>query len=300
MIDKKRSLKGTRGNMRSPLMLVLFILLIIYAVVMMLPIFWGLFEALMDGEKIESTIIPWPSDWKFDNFFKAFGFFYVPVESETGTVYPTLIYMFGYTMIYAVGSAFMATFVPCLVAYLTARFDYFFSRVINVFVIVAIALPIVGSLPSEIQMAKTLGLYDRFWGIWLMKGHFISVYYLIFHARFKAFPTSYEEAAQIDGAGHFRIFFQIMLPLVKNLFLTVFLIMFIAFWNDYYTPLVYMPSYPTLAYGMWYFNNSTENTISNIPMKITGCVLMLIPILVLFAIFGKRLMGSLTEGGDKE
>ncbi|MBO4573042.1 MAG: carbohydrate ABC transporter permease [Clostridia bacterium] len=300
MIDKKRSVKQVRGNGRSPLMIILFVLLIVYAVTILLPIVWGLFEALMDGDKIESTIIPWPSDWKFDNFFKAFGFFYVPVESEIGTVYPDLWFMFGYTMLYAVGSAFMATFVPCIVAYLTARFDYFFSRLINVFVVVAIALPIVGSLPSEIQMAKTLGLYDKFWGIWIMKSHFISVYYLIFYARFKSFPTSYEEAAQIDGAGHLRIFFRVILPLVKNLFWTVFLIMFIAFWNDYYTPLVYMPTYPTVAYGMWYFNNSTENVISNVPMKITGCVLMLIPILVLFAIFGKRLMGNLTEGGDKE
>ena len=284
----------------SPLMIVLFVLLIVYTIALFLPLVWGIFEALMDGEKIESTVIPWPSDWKFDNFWKAFGFFYVPVPVAEGTAYPDLWYMFMYTMIYALGSAFMATFVPCIVAYLTARFDYVLSRIINVFVVVAIALPIVGSLPSEIQIAKTLGLYDTFWGIWLMKGHFISIYYLIFYARFKTFPKSYEEAAQIDGAGHFRIFFRIMLPLVKHLFWTVFLIMFITFWNDYNTPLVYMPSYPTIAYGMWYFNNSTENVISNVPMKITGCMLMLVPILLVFSIFSKRLMGNLTEGGDKE
>ena len=299
-----RNNNGVKNRFKSkisPMMIILFILLILYTLALFIPLIWGIFESLMDGEKIGSTIIPWPSDWKFENYLRAFNFFYVPVESEEyGTVYPTLIYMFGYSMIYAVGSALMATFVPCLVAYLTARFDYFLSRVINVFVIVAIALPIVGSLPSEIDMAKTLGLYDTFWGIWIMKGHFISIYYLIFYARFKSFPKSYEEAAQIDGAGHFKIFFQIMLPLVKDLFWTVFLIMFITFWNDYYTPLVYMPSYPTVAYGMWYFNNSTENVISNIPMKITGCMLMLLPILLVFSVFSKRLMGNLTEGGDKE
>ena len=301
-MNNKRSsgpVSAKRGT--SPLMIILFVLLALYTIALFLPLIWGLLESLMDGEKISSTIIPWPSDWKFENYVKAFSYFYVDVKSkEYGTVYPTLEYMFAYSMIYAVGSAFMATFVPCIVAYLTARFDYFLSRLINVFVVVAIALPIVGSLPSEIQMAKTLGLYDTFWGIWIMKGHFISVYYLIFYARFKSFPRSYEEAARIDGAGYFRIFFRIMLPLVKNLFWTVFLIMFITFWNDYYTPLVYMPSYPTVAYGMWYFNNSTENVISNIPMKITGCMLMLIPILLVFAVFSKRLMGNLTEGGDKE
>lgn len=289
--------KGKRSV--SPLMIVLFVLLIVYTLFMLLPLFWGLGQSLMDGNRLDSTVIPWPSDWKFSNYIDAFEHFYVPVQAESGTVYPTLVYMFGYSLVYAVGSALVATFVQCLVAYLTSRFNYVLSRIINVFVLVAIALPIVGSLPSEIQMAQSLGLYDTLFGIWIMKGHFISIYYLVFFARFKTFSKSYEEAAQIDGAGHLRIFVSIMLPLVKNLFWTIFLIQFIAFWNDYYTPLVYMPSYPTVAYGLWYYNQSTENALT-LPMKVTGCILMLIPVLILFAIFSKRLMGNLTLGGEKE
>lgn len=291
---KKKQRKGF-----SPLMAVLFILLVFYTLAMLLPLFWGVGQSLMDGNRLDSTIIPWPSDWKFSNYVDAFRHFYVPVQSESGTVYPTLVNMFGYSFVYAVGAAFMATFVQCLVAYLTSRFNYVLSRAINVFVIVAIALPIVGSLPSEIQMARSLGLYDTLFGIWIMKGHFISIYYLVFFARFKSFPKSFEEAAQLDGAGHLRVFFSIMLPLIKNLFLTVFLIQFIAFWNDYYTPLVYMPSYPTVAYGLWYYNQSTENILT-LPMKVTGCVLMLVPVLILFAVFSKRLMANLTVGGEKE
>lgn len=283
----------------SPLMLVLFILLVGYTLAMLLPLFWGIGQSLMDGGRLDSTIIPWPSDWKFSNFSDAFQHFYVPVQSEIGTVYPTLVNMFGYSFVYAIGAAVTATFVQCLVAYLTSRFNYALSRIINVFVIVAIALPIVGSLPSEIQMARALGLYDQLFGLWIMKGHFISIYYLVFFARFKSFSKSYEEAAQIDGAGHLKIFFSIMLPLVKGLFLTIFLIQFIAFWNDYYTPLIYMPSYPTVAYGLWYYNQSTDNVLT-LPMKVTGCILMLIPVLILFSLFSKRLMGNLTIGGEKE
>ena len=52
----------------SPLMAVLFALLIVYTVLMFFPLIWGLFESLMDGNKLESTIIPWPSDWKFSNY----------------------------------------------------------------------------------------------------------------------------------------------------------------------------------------------------------------------------------------
>ena len=283
----------------SPLMAVLFALLIVHTVLMFFPLIWGLFESLMDGNKLESRIIPWPSDWKFSNYIDAFEHFYVPVQSASGSVYPTLVHMFGYSFIYAIGAALVQTFVQCLVAYLTSRFNYVLSRIINVFVLIAIALPIVGSLPSEIQMAQALGLYDTLFGIWIMKGHFISMYYLVFYARFKSFSKAYEEAAQIDGAGHLRIFFSIMLPLVKNMFLTIFLIQFIGFWNDYYTPLVYMPSYPTVAYGLWYYNQSTDNVLT-LPMKVTGCILMLIPVLILFSIFSQRVMSNLTLGGEKE
>lgn len=298
-MNREHKIKNGSKKGFSPLMAALFVLLIVYALLIIFPLAWGLGQSLMDGMRLDSTVVPWPSDWQFSNYIDAFVHFYVPVQAEQGTVYPTLVYMFGYSFVYAVGSALTATFVQCIVAYLTSRFNYIVSRIINVFVLIAIALPIVGSLPSEIQMAQALGLYDTLFGIWIMKGHFISIYYLVFYARFKTFSRSYEEAAQIDGAGNLRILFSIMLPLIKNLFWTIFLIQFIAFWNDYYTPLVYMPTYPTVAYGLWYYNQSTENALT-LPMKVTGCILMLLPVLVLFAVFSKRLMSNLTMGGEKE
>lgn len=306
IIDKNIKMKRTFRDAtdkayKSPLFIVLFVLLVIYSLCLILPITWGIMQSLQDGDGLFEPI-PWPLDFKFSNFSEAFTKFFVPVVDKTTgeTVYPTMIHMFTYSIIYAVGSALFATFVPCLVGYLTARYNYFFSKIVNTFVIIAIALPIVGSLPSEIQMAQNLGLYNTLYGIWIMKGHFLSIYYLIFYARFKTIPASFEEAARIDGANQLKIFTRIMLPLAKDLFLTVFLLQFIAFWNDYYTPLMYMPSYPTIAYGMWYYNASTDNAITSIPMKIAGCMLMLIPILVLFLVFSNRLMSNLTEGGEKE
>lgn len=301
-IKTKRSYReSTDKAYKSPMFIFLFVLLVIYSLCLLLPITWGILQSIQDGDGLFEPI-PWPLDFKFSNFKEAFTKFYVPViDKTTGeTIYPTMIHMFMYSFIYAIGSALMATFVPCLVGYLTARYNYFFSKIVNAFVIIAIALPIVGSLPSEIQMAQNLGLYNTLYGIWIMKGHFLSIYYLIFYARFKTIPSSFEEAARIDGASQFRIFFSVMLPLVKDLFLTVFLLQFIAFWNDYYTPLMYMPSYPTIAYGMWYYNASTDNALTSIPMKIAGCMLMLIPILILFLAFSNRLMANLTEGGEKE
>ena len=160
-------------------------------------------------------------------------------------------------------------------------------------------LPIVGSLPSEIRMAKALGLFDKFYGLWLMKANFLGLYFLVFHGIFKTLPMAYTEAAKIDGAGNLAVLLRIILPLVRNTFFTIMLINFIAFWNDYQTPLIYMPSYPTIALGMFYMASTTENGLSTVPMRMTGAMLMLIPILVLFLCFHKRLLGNLTVGGLK-
>jgi raffinose/stachyose/melibiose transport system permease protein len=92
------------------------------------------------------------------------------------------------------------------------------------------------------------------------------------------------------------VLFKIILPLVKNTFATVFLIHFIQLWNNYSTPLLYLRSFPTIAYGVYhvaYFISQYEIYQMAIAM------LVFIPMLVVFAIFNGRLMGNLTMGGLK-
>jgi multiple sugar transport system permease protein len=132
-----------------------------------------------------------------------------------------------------------------------------------------------------------------------MRGNFLGMYFLIFYGGFKALPMAYSEAAKIDGAGNMDVLVKIILPLVKNTFFTIFILHFIAFWNDYNTPLVYMPSYPTIAYGLYFVTNNSVNGMSATPMRMAASMLMLIPILVLFLTFHKRLLGNLTVGGIK-
>ena len=207
--------------------------------------------------------------------------------------------MFVYALVYSLGCSFFNTLVPCITAYLCARFPFKFSKVIHTVVIIVMILPIIGSLPSEIQMSKTFGLYDQLWGLWIMKAHFLGMYFLVMYGNFKSLPMAYTEAAKIDGAGNMSVLIRVILPLVKNTFFTIMLINFIGFWNDYQTPLIYMPSYPTIALGMYEMTNTTENGMSRVNMRMAGSMLMLIPILALFLAFHKRLLGNLTVGGLK-
>ncbi len=215
-----------------------------------------------------------------------------------------LFTMYGYTFLYAGGCAITATVVPCIMAYACSRFPYKFSKVIHTTVIVVMMIPIVGSMPSEIEIAKSLGIINHIWGLWIMKANFLGLYFLVFYDIFKSLPISFTEAAKMDGANNFQILFKIALPLIKNTFFTVLLIKFITFWNDYQAPKIYMPSFPTIANGMYYIMNLTadagnDSIYTEVPARMATVILTAAPVTVLFMVFQKRLLGNLTMGGVK-
>ncbi|MBE5747946.1 MAG: carbohydrate ABC transporter permease [Clostridiales bacterium] len=212
------------------------------------------------------------------------------------------------SILYAGGCGFAATFVPCIAAYACARFPYKFSRIMHTTVIIVMMIPIVGSQPSEIEMAVNLHIFDTVYCLWIMRANFLGLYFLMFYDICKALPTSFSEAAKMDGANNFQIFFKIAMPLIKNTFMTVFLIRFIAFWNEYQAPMLYTPSYPTVAMGLNQLMSvagggpSTKLGIFDMtftPSRMAAAVLTAAPVCILFAIFQKRLLGNLTMGGIK-
>lgn len=301
----KASYKSGKIRTRfTPTTIILMSVLILYSVSLLLPILWGLSTSLKTD--LDFYLNPfwlpdgWFWNWQWSNYSYAFMNFVVKVEAGAGFRIIYMEEMFLYTILYALGCAFFQSFVCCIVAYMVVKFDYFFSKVIYTVVIVAMILPIVGSLPSEIQMSRALGFFDSIWGMWIMKSHFLGMYFLVFHAMFRGIPKEFADAARVDGAGNFQVLFSIMMPLVRNTLFTVILLNFIGYWNDYQVPLIYLPSYPTIAYGLYLFNFSTINSLSTIPMKITGCMIMMLPILIVFLIFRNRLIGNISIGGLKE
>lgn len=282
----------------SPFTIVLLIVLAAYVLSMFTLIGWALITSFKSPNDFRTNAIGMPEKFVW-NYTFMYTKFYVSVLTESGMEVVYMETMFVYSILYSLGCAFFQTLVPCITAYLCARFNYKFSKIVYTAVIVVMILPIVGSLPAELQMAKNTGLYDSIWGLWIMKANFLGMYFLVFYDGFKGLSMTYTEAAKIDGASNMHILLAIVLPLVKNIFFTVMLVNFIGFWNDYQVPLLYMPSYPTVAYGMYNMANTRENNLSSVPMRMTGAMLMFIPIFTLFLIFQKRLLGNLTVGGIK-
>ena len=261
---------------------------------------WGLITSLKDDIYFLRHVIGLPDKWMWSNYIRAFNSFLVNVTTSSGirTVY--LEEMFLNSVLYALGCAIASTTCACVMAYLSARFAYKFSKVTYTVVVVAMIVPIFGSLPSEIQMVTSLGLFGTFWGVWLLKANFLGMYFLVFYAVFKGVPKDFSEAAKIDGAGNFTLMVRIMFPLVASTYFTVLLLNFITFWNDYQIPLIYIRTRPTVAYGLFLFNLAGGGSVNTTPMKLAGSFLVMLPILIVFLVFQKRLMGNIHMGGLKE
>lgn len=298
--------KKRKGSIKEPfnwLALVLFICLLLYALSLLLPALWTLLTTFKSPFEYEfsGNTTGWPTSFSFDNYATAYRNFYVSVydQSTDSYTYFHMLDLFGNSLLYSFLCSLAATLTPCLVAYAVARFDFRFSKIIYSIVIITMALPIVGSLPSEIQMVKNLGIFDKFIGLFILKANFLGIYFLVFYAQFKSLPMAYSEAAKIDGASHFRVMAQIVLPLSIGTIMTVFTLNFITYWNDYQIPMVYLPSHPVAAFGMFEFQNVLTTELANTPTRLAGIFLMAAPIVVVFALINKRLMVNLSVGGIK-
>lgn len=280
---------------------ILFAVLILYSVILFALFIWGFLTAMRENLGFISDPFGFEGGLHIDNFEKAFFLFQTTVKGVDGgyrTVY--IEEMFLNSLIYSLGCSLVNTFVTCVVAYVASKFDFKICGIISTMVIVLLALPIVGNLPAEISMAKTLNVYGTMGGMFIMRAAFIGPYFLIFAAVFKGVPKDFTEAGYIDGANEFTIFFNLMMPMVKDTFMTIMLLSFIGYWNDYSVPLIYLPDNPPLALGLYRFNASTDNEISTVPMKMAGCFIVSVPILIIFIAFQNKLMGNISMGGLKE
>lgn len=282
------------------LMIVAFLLLSLYFLSLLVPSVWMFYTSFKGSLDYLENPLNLPPKWHFENIATAFKYFRAQksVDGEMVTVYIEILFL--NSLLYAVGSAFVSTLTCCIVAYATSRFRFAFNSVIYWIVIVTMTLPIVGNLPSELQLLKLLGLYDHLYGLWICKANFLGLFYLIFFASFKTIPNDFSEAAHIDGASNIKVLLSIALPLVKSTFMTIMLIKFVEFWNDYTVTLTYMPSVPTIAYGLYTYSFSTIPEISNTPMRLVGCLILIVPILIVFVFCHKKLMGNISMGGIKE
>lgn len=278
-----------------------FVILGSFAAAIVFPILWSVMTTFKGNLEFRENPFGLPQVWRFDNYWTAINNFKVTIEAGAGLRTVTILEMLYNTVLYAVGGTFFFVLCHYMMAYLTAIYPNKFSKFLYWLMLTLIVVPISTNSASTVDLLRNLGLYDTWHGYFFMRFGFTGMYFLILHESLKTTSKSLTEAAEIDGAGRLRIMFGIVLPQVWGVVSTIALITFISTWNDYMGPKLYLPTHPTIAYGLFEYMRSGNNAISgSTPMRLCGCMIIFIPIFVLFVIFRDKIMGNMSYGGVKE
>ncbi len=322
-LNGKRKKKGKKlSPVQLSFIIVVATILLIYILSQVIVLGWGLLTSLKhawDFEAPINNILGLPNlEYSYDQVFKLSNYgiiiknfnierrsaFYIGNKAVVHSVNATMPLMLLNSLIYVIIGSFCLTMVPCVVAYLCEKYKYAFSKVIYMIVIVVMAIPLIGTESSAILLLRNLGLYDSYYGMVVQNFTFLGgMYFLVFYATFRGLSDTYTEAAEIDGASQFRVLVSVALPLVSKMIATVFLLRVVAYWNDYQTPLLYYPTKPTFSYGIYAVTSGagkSSGELSHVPVRVAGCMLLALPMLLIFVIFNNQLMGNISMGGIKE
>ena len=272
-----------------------------WCLIFLILMIWALLTSLKSVFDFYQNPVGFPKKdyggWMFENYETAWNAIGVVIKGERYGV-PTMLKN---SLLFAIGNGFFSVLTACLASYILAKYKYI-SWVNSLWILVLITqyMPISSSTAANIAYLHSLNMYDSMIGYWVWSSGTFAGIFLIYYAAWKSVSWSYAEAAFIDGAGHFRAMVQVMWPLTRTIFGVLFLTQFIALWNDYMSPIYYLPSYPSMSYGAWLFQFNVENPdVAVAPIQLAGLLTLAFPVFILFMIFKDKMMGSLTIGGLK-
>ncbi|MBL6504474.1 sugar ABC transporter permease [Streptococcus suis] len=263
-----------------------YLYLIVLSVIIIYPLLITIMSAFKSGNvvafKLDSNI-----NFTLDNFSKLFS------ETLYGTWYLN-------TLIIALLTMVIQTSIVVLAGYAYSRYNFIARKQSLVFFLIIQMVPTMAALTAFFVMALMLNALNQSWfliflyiggGIpmnaWLMKGYFDTV------------PISLDESAKLDGAGHFRRFWQIVLPLVRPMIAVQALWAFMGPFGDYILSkfLLREKEFYTVAVGLQTFISDVKNM--KIAYFAAGAILIALPISILFFFLQKNFVSGLTSGGDK-
>lgn len=278
----------------------IWVILVLWSLAFLIMLGWGILSSIKDVGFYWLDPIGFPkekSDFAFSNYIIAFKS--MKIKTSNGWAY--FPQMLANTLFYVVGYGLLNVISPMMCSYIYAKYSKRvpWTKLLWVIVLINLYVPLSASLASSLNFAMQLNIYDNMFAYMTCALNGFNANFLIYYAIWKGLSWEYAEAALVDGAGPTTIMFKIMFPMTVTVFGVLFLTQVITLWSDYQTPMLFLPSYPTLAYGVFRFQSTVEAGASSVPVKLAALVAISLPMFTLFMIFKEKMMGSLTMGGLK-
>ena len=270
---------------------ILYPLTVALAIIFIFPLFWAVMSALKSPEEMyvfPPIIIPThPQPYNFVEAFTDFPF----ALWYRNTVEVVIL-------------ATLGTVVTCtLVAYGFARFDFRFKNAIFVMTLATMMLPAQVSLIPRYILFHDLGWIDTLYPLWIPAWFGGGAFGIFLMRQFlMTLPRELDEAAFIDGAGYFRILWDVLVPLCRPALATLAILTLIANWDSFLDPVIFLqsPDHYTVAIGIWYFKQQEFQVTPTDQLLMASAVTSIVPPIALFFAFQRYFVQGIVLTGLKE
>lgn len=269
---------------RPPRLATLWLLLA--TAVMVAPLAWMVLTSLKTSEQLAADPFSWaPQPWHWKNY------------AEAVAAIPFVRYLAN-SLLLCLGSV-AGTLISCsLVAYGFARVRWPGRDLLFALLIATMLLPWQVTMAPRFLVIRELGLYDSLAALIVPKFLGEAFYIFLLRQFFLTVPQEMIDAARVDGCGELGVLVRVMLPLARPALATVAVLEFVAAWNDYGGPLLYLndPERFPLAYGLEQFVSAHSSEMN---LLLAAATLFTLPIVVLFLLAQRTFVRGITTTGLK-
>ena len=259
-----------------------------FALLFLLPFAWMLSSSLKRNLDVFSIPVRWiPSPVEWSNYVQVW-----VGDSASMAVF------FGNSLIVSGLGVVGDLFTSAMAGYAFARLTFVGRDKVFLLYLATAIVPTQLLLIPRFMFFQQLGLYNTLWAL-ILPGIFTVFGTFLIRQAFLATPTDFGEAARIDGAGEWRVFWSVYLPLVRPTLAALAIISFVGSWNDYETPLIMLSdrSKYTVPLGLTRFVDADGGLSAGLAMA--GSVSSVIPIIIIFLIFQRQFVAALANTGLK-
>jgi len=261
------------------------VLLSIWTIIVIVPFLWVVLSSFKTTKEILASPFSLPAHWQFDNYAHAW--------TDAG------IRQFFLNTVIVVGVALvLVMLLGAMCAYVLARFKFPGARFIYYSMLAGLTFPIFLAIVPLFFILKNIGLINTLPGLIMVYVAFALPFTVFFlYAFFRTLPDDVYEAALIDGAGEWKTFFRIMLPMARPGMAAVAIFNFLGLWNQFLLPVALNtdPSRYVLTQGMAEFASQAGYAV-DFGALFAAVVITVIPVLIVYVIFQRRLEGSVSQG----
>lgn len=261
--------------------------MLVFFLVFILPFIFITQMAGKDAPDSALMNFSFPTHWHFlENF-------YAVIEARDYM----LITAYINSCLITIGAVTLLVIFGAMVGYVLQRRPSRWNRVIYAFVLAGFMIP--PAIVPTIWVLHSLGLFKSIFGMILIQvAYGLSFSVLLYRSFIASIPRELDEAAIIDGASSWRIFFKIILPLLKPVTITNVVVQSIFIFNDFTNPLYYLPGKSNVTVQLTLYNFQSQ-FLTQFNLLFMNILLITIPPFLVFLFFNKQIVAGMTAGGVK-